>query len=61
MPMKGDIFYKIEVEILVTARQRELTESIKEEISVLCSKLERLGGQTNHIYLHNLNVVEERD
>jgi hypothetical protein len=57
-----DVHIAVEVEILITTKlpfSSTLEQRIKEEINIFCSRLEKLEGYSNHIYLHS-HEVEER-
>jgi hypothetical protein len=53
--MSDKYYYKVEIELLLTADRAGLGEQLEGEINVFCHNVEKLEGIT-HVYLHNHEV-----
>lgn len=56
--MSDTYYYKVEVELLLTANNEKLLEQLTGEINVLCHNIEKIEGIT-HVYLHTHDVTCE--
>lgn len=56
--MSDTYYYKVELELLLTANREDLVEQLTGEINVFCHNVEKIEGIT-HVYLHNHETTRE--